>query len=50
MWQDIMFSLGSWIFAIALIPSIVNKENKPDMKTSLQTPDRKGNEIFKVNV
>jgi ammonia channel protein AmtB len=36
MWQDIVFMLGGFIFSIALIPSIRNK-NKPALSTSLST-------------
>jgi len=35
-WQDIIFSIGSWIFAIALIPSILSKD-KPALSSSLLT-------------
>ncbi|MDO8620333.1 MAG: hypothetical protein Q7R64_03230 [bacterium] len=36
MWQDIVFSVGQWIFIIALIPSLLSKE-KPALSTSLMT-------------
>jgi len=35
-WQDIIFSIGSWIFTIALIPSILGKD-KPAISSSLIT-------------
>jgi len=35
-WQDIVISVGQWIFIIALMPSIFS-QNKPDVKTSLIT-------------
>ena len=35
-WQDIIFAIGSFVFVLALLPSIFGK-NKPDMKTSLMT-------------
>ncbi|OGE78978.1 MAG: hypothetical protein A2751_00750 [Candidatus Doudnabacteria bacterium RIFCSPHIGHO2_01_FULL_46_14] len=35
-WQDIVLSVGSWIFVIALIPAIRAKE-KPPLATSLMT-------------
>ncbi len=35
-WQDIILSVGSWIFAIALIPSILSKD-KPALSSSLIT-------------
>jgi hypothetical protein len=34
--QDIVFMIGSFIFAIALIPAILHKD-KPPLKTSLTT-------------
>ena len=36
-WQDIVFSIGSWIFAIALVPSILSKTDKPALSSSLLT-------------
>lgn len=33
-WQDWVFSIGNWIFSIALIPAILDKE-KPPVSTSL---------------
>jgi len=36
MWQDWVIGAGSWIFAIALIPSIIGKE-KPVWVTSALT-------------
>lgn len=35
-WQDIVLSVGSWIFVIALLPSIFGKD-KPPLVTSLMT-------------
>jgi len=35
-WQDIVFSVGSWIFIIALLPSLFGKD-KPPISTSLLT-------------
>ena len=35
-WQDIVLSVGSWVFAIALIPSVIGKD-KPALATSLST-------------
>jgi len=35
-WQDLVFSIGSWIFIIALIPTIRGKQ-KPEFSTSLVT-------------
>jgi len=35
-WQDIVITVGSWIFAIALIPSIRGK-NKPELSSSVMT-------------
>lgn len=35
-WQDIVLSIGSWIFAIALIPSVLSKD-KPALSSSLMT-------------
>lgn len=35
-WQDIVFTVGSFIFSVALIPAIRAKE-KPPLKTSLST-------------
>lgn len=36
-WQDIVFSIGSWIFALALVPSIMSKSDKPALSSSLLT-------------
>lgn len=36
-WQDIIFSVGSWVFAIALVPSILSKTDKPALSSSLLT-------------
>ena len=33
-WQDIVFTVGGWIFIIALIPSLIGKD-KPAILTSL---------------
>ena len=35
-WQDIVFTVGSWIFIFALVPSIMGS-NKPAFSTSLTT-------------
>ena len=35
-WQDIVFSVGSWIFIIALLPSLFGKD-KPPLSTSVLT-------------
>lgn len=35
-WQDIVFTVGSLVFIIALLPSVFS-ENKPDIKTSALT-------------
>ncbi|MDO8623750.1 MAG: hypothetical protein Q7R54_00100 [bacterium] len=35
-WQDIILSVGSWIFTIALIPSVLSKD-KPALSSSLMT-------------
>lgn len=35
-WQDIVLSVGSWIFIIALLPSLFGKD-KPPISTSLMT-------------
>lgn len=35
-WHDIIFFVGIWIFAIALIPTVISKD-KPPIKTSLST-------------
>ncbi len=35
-WQDIVFSIGQWIFIIALIPLIFSKD-KPALSSSLMT-------------
>lgn len=36
-WQDILITIGSWIFAIALVPSILNRTSKPALSSSLIT-------------
>ncbi|MDO8487104.1 MAG: hypothetical protein Q7S45_02345 [Candidatus Curtissbacteria bacterium] len=36
LWQDWVFSVGSWIFVAALIPTIRGKQ-KPEISTSLTT-------------
>lgn len=36
LWQDWVFSIGTWVFAIALIPTIKSKE-KPPLSTSAPT-------------
>ena len=35
-WQDIVLSVGSWIFIIALFPSLLGKD-KPPVSTSFLT-------------
>jgi hypothetical protein len=35
-WQDIVLAIGSFVFALALIPSIISKD-KPALWTSLLT-------------
>jgi len=35
-WQDIVMSIGQWIFIIALLPAIIGKD-KPPWMTSLLT-------------
>ena len=35
-WQDLIFTVGNIIFALALIPTILGK-NKPALSTSLTT-------------
>lgn len=35
-WQDLVFSVGGWIFVISLIPTIRGKQ-KPELSTSLIT-------------
>ena len=35
-WQDIVLSVGSWIFIVALLPSLFGKD-KPPISTSLLT-------------
>ena len=36
MWQDVIFSIGSVIFAIALLPSVFSND-KPALATSVMT-------------
>lgn len=36
-WQDIILTVGSWIFAIVLVPSIRSKTDKPALSSSLLT-------------
>jgi hypothetical protein len=36
LWQDWVFSVGTWVFAIALVPTIRGKE-KPPLWTSIPT-------------
>jgi len=36
LWQDWVFSIGTWVFAIALVPTIRGKE-KPPLWTSIPT-------------
>ncbi len=35
-WQDLIFSVGSWIFIVSLIPTIRGKQ-KPELSTSVVT-------------
>ncbi|GEM_PF-552297 len=35
-WQDIVFSIGQWIFIVALIPLLFSKD-KPALSSSLMT-------------
>lgn len=35
-WQDWIFSVGTWIFVVALIPTIRGKQ-KPELSTSIVT-------------
>lgn len=35
-WQDVVLAVGSWIFIIALVPSLVGKD-KPPVLTSVMT-------------
>ena len=35
-WQDVVMSIGQWVFIIALLPAIVGKD-KPPWMTSLLT-------------
>lgn len=35
-WQDWVFSVGTWIFVVALIPTIRGKQ-KPELSTSIVT-------------
>lgn len=35
-WQDIILGVGSWVFLIALLPSVFSK-NKPPLFTSVLT-------------
>ncbi|MBI2076395.1 MAG: hypothetical protein HYT72_04060 [Candidatus Aenigmarchaeota archaeon] len=36
LWQDIVLTIGSWIFIVALIPTLRGKE-KPQLSTSIVT-------------
>lgn len=36
-WQDIIFSVGAWVFAIALVPSIMHRTDKPALSSSVLT-------------
>lgn len=36
LWQDIIFTVGSWIFIFSLIPTIQGKQ-KPELSTSIIT-------------
>ncbi|HZX49578.1 MAG TPA: hypothetical protein VFE94_00300 [Candidatus Paceibacterota bacterium] len=35
-WQDIVFSIGSWVFVFALLPSVFSKD-KPAFSSSITT-------------
>ncbi len=35
-WQDVVISIGQWIFVVALLPSVFGKD-KPALSTSLIT-------------
>jgi len=35
-WQDYVLAIGNWLFAIALIPTIIGKD-KPAFSTSIMT-------------
>ncbi len=35
-WQDVVFTVGSLIFSVALVPSVLSKD-KPALSTSLST-------------
>ena len=37
MWQDWLISAVQWMFAFALIPSIIHPTNKPALSSSLMT-------------
>ncbi len=37
MWEDVVIAIVQWVFAIALIPSILHKTEKPALMTSLLT-------------
>lgn len=36
-WQDIVLSVGQWVFFAALLPAILGKETKPPLSTSVPT-------------
>lgn len=36
-WQDIVLSIGQWVFFVALVPAILGKETKPPLSTSVPT-------------
>lgn len=36
LWQDWVFSVGQWVFILALLPSVFGKD-KPALSTSLMT-------------
>ena len=37
MWQDWVLAVVQWVFAIALIPTILHKEHKPAFSSALLT-------------
>jgi hypothetical protein len=36
-WQDIVLSIGQWVFIIALIPTLLSKKDKPPVSSSILT-------------
>lgn len=37
LWQDIVLAVGGYVLAIALVPTILGKNNKPALSSSLLT-------------